>query len=84
MKYYLIQPDGTSLFSLPYEKDFLIHCLIILMGRDIDTTGYRLLIADSSLSAYIASASLANTKTIPRGSGFVELAWLITKLTGSN
>ena len=41
--FYLIRSDGTSVFSLPYCYDFLIHCLISLVNRDIDTSGYRII-----------------------------------------
>ena len=41
--YYLLRADGSSVFSLPYDKEFLIHCLIVLSNREIDTTGYRLM-----------------------------------------
>lgn len=29
-KYYIIREDGSSIFELPYPKDFCIHCLFLL------------------------------------------------------
>lgn len=40
--YYLVDGTGSSVFSLPYPKDFLIHCLVILSYNQ-DTSDYRLL-----------------------------------------
>lgn len=39
-KYYIIREDGTSIFQLPYPKDFCIHCLCLLIE---DGQRYRLL-----------------------------------------
>lgn len=43
-KYYIIREDGSSIFALPYPKDFCIHCLCLLIE---DGQRYRLL--DSTL-----------------------------------
>ena len=39
-KYYIIRVDGSSIFELPYPKDFCIHCLCLLIE---DGHRYRLL-----------------------------------------
>ena len=40
--YYLIDGSGRSVFTLPYCKDFIIHCLIRLSYTQ-DTSSFRLL-----------------------------------------
>ena len=47
-KYYIIRPDGSSVFSLPYPEDFCAHCLILLMDRE-DTRQYRLVSFDKEM-----------------------------------
>lgn len=44
-KFYIIRPDGSSIFCLPYPKDFCIHCLCLLIEDGIK---YKLL--SSSIS----------------------------------
>lgn len=39
-KYYIIREDGSSIFALPYPKDFCIHCLCLLIE---DGQRYRLM-----------------------------------------
>lgn len=39
-KYYIIREDGSSIFQLPYPKDFCIHCLCLLIE---DGQKYRLM-----------------------------------------
>lgn len=31
-KFYIIRADGSSVFELPYPKDFCVHCLILLLN----------------------------------------------------
>lgn len=40
-KYYIIRQDGSSLFRLPYEEEFIFHCLIKLL--DTSDEKFRLL-----------------------------------------
>lgn len=40
-KYYIIRQDGSSLFRLPYDEEFIFHCLIKLL--DITEEKFRLL-----------------------------------------
>ena len=40
-KYYIIRPDGSSIFKLPYSEDFIFHCLIKLL--DTSDEQYKLL-----------------------------------------
>ena len=50
-KYYIIRPDGTSIFALPYPEDFCYHCLFLLQN---DGQRYKLLSSEElniSLSA---------------------------------
>lgn len=55
MKYYIIDEKGNSIFELPYDFDFCIHCLLLLLNRDIDTSKYRLL---SSCGVFYSSERL--------------------------
>lgn len=32
-KYYIIRPDGSTLFEQAYPEDFCVHCLIMLLDR---------------------------------------------------
>lgn len=47
MTYYILREDGTSIFLLPYNLDFCIHCLFLLQE---DGHHYTLLL---SLFAFI-------------------------------
>ena len=47
-KYYIIREDGSSIFELPYPKDFCIHCLCLLID---DGQRYRLLDASMGILA---------------------------------
>lgn len=45
-EYYIIKPDGTSLFELPYQEEFIYHCLFNLIDRTPDIK-YTLLQIDA-------------------------------------
>lgn len=47
-KYYIILPDGSSLFELPYSEDFIYHCLILLLDNE-KLVGLRVLSFDGIL-----------------------------------
>ena len=32
-KYYIIRPDGSSIFEQGYQEEFIFHCLIKLLDR---------------------------------------------------
>lgn len=46
-KYFIIREDGSSIFALPYPKDFCIHCLLLLID---DGQSYRLLSCSELIS----------------------------------
>lgn len=52
-KYYIIRPDGSSIFALPYPEDFCIHCLFLLQN---DGHRYKLLSSDFAVHAQGVSA----------------------------
>lgn len=55
-KYYIIREDGTSVFMLPYEEEFIYHCLIHLIDRTPNER-YRLCqIGSSEFDALSVSA----------------------------
>ena len=56
-KYYIIRDDGSSIFVLPYPKDFCIHCLCLLID---DGQRYRLL--SSALLEHISVSVCDGTK----------------------
>lgn len=45
-KYYIIREDGSSLFALPYPKDFIFHCLVKLV--DITDEQFTLMSVDDT------------------------------------
>lgn len=53
-KYYIIKEDGSSIFQLPYPKDFCIHCLCLLIE---DGQRYRLLSAQTNLSLLVCDGT---------------------------
>ncbi len=56
-KYYIIREDGSSIFELPYPKDFCIHCLCHLIE---DGQRYRLM--SSALLEYISLSACDGSK----------------------
>lgn len=46
-KYYIIRPDGSSIFAQGYQEEFIFHCLIKLLDRT--TEPLRLLCIDDSI-----------------------------------
>jgi len=36
-EFYILKPDGTSLFELPYQEEFIYHCLTQLLDTMPDT-----------------------------------------------
>lgn len=40
-KYYIIRPDGSSIFKQPYPLDFCLHCLVRLL--DVSDVRFNLL-----------------------------------------
>ena len=59
MKYWLIRSDGSSLFEQAYERDFLLHCLVLLLDHE-EASHYYLCseFAQTSLSFPISLARL--------------------------
>ena len=47
-KYYIIDSHGSSVFMLPYPKDFCVHCLVLLLDAR-PQEAFSLLSADFEL-----------------------------------
>lgn len=52
MYYYILKPDGTKLFELPYNEEFIYHCLVKLLDITPDIE-YSLLYIDISNLNYL-------------------------------
>lgn len=46
-KYFIIRPDGSSIFEQGYQEEFIFHCLIKLLDRT--TEPLRLLCIDDTI-----------------------------------
>lgn len=59
-KYYILLPDGSSMFEQAYPEDFIFHCLFKLL--DVSDERYRLLWFDEGCklaSVQLDSADVA-------------------------
>lgn len=52
-EYYIIRPDGTALFELPYQEEFIYHCLVKLLDITPDIK-YSLLHIDTTKLEYLS------------------------------
>lgn len=59
-KYYIIRPDGSSIFELGYQKEFIYHCLIKLLDRT--TEPLRLLCIDDTIKLASVQRDKAPTR----------------------
>ena len=58
-EYYIIKPDGSSLFELPYQEEFIYHCLFKLLDTMPDTRFSLLQIDRTRLASISLSAEKA-------------------------
>ncbi len=63
-KYFIIRQDGSSIFKLPYQEEFIFHCLIILLDRTDEPLRLLRFVEAPELSAVQAESAIAAVERI--------------------